>query len=1030
MSSFPSNSLNYSNQVILKKGNRSKSTFKNIGSSKLIFPDLIPPKQISNQSSINSMAPGFILSPKKIAAAKSINAVDRTFSEENFNIQSHQVVKMLGSGSGTSGLDPNTRGAREEIKNIDSELEQNLQALKDKKDSMPTQDDSQTQMLHIYNYAFNRLILDEREICSDKSILLRKIQTFYTRAISSIPDLNQQLIQANDQISAKEKEKEQSISSLQEDIRRLQVHISQLEDQINQKDFEIKKVIEESNQKDVNLSSLQYNADYDHSKIINLQFQLRKKKEKIHRLQDTIKQQESENKEQLQHLETLSQELEDYQSGQSSYVVQTGTLKTELEKAHEEMKQLKDDLKRYQSIEKKDCGVDPLDNENNTKRSHRQIQKKTTSQFFNQNNMQNQPQNLIFTNIGLPSIPSESNVGSMNMISQNQSFNMNMMIPNNFLNSSTSISSVVSGNHLDQFNSVIPDPLKSNNKVVNSSYSMANFKKGPNVQSSISQMNIPFPSVNSQKSKDNQPPSSLNLSNLLSKEDFKLSSETKETKAELSLSATEYQEFVIEEKESLIHPAEEEKQNQNNENFFEQAKFEDEEETESSKYIASIDYSNVRCSYNSKALAKLPNLVKIVLPFFSLAFSINHQADLNIFNVGNFITINIVKNQKPLSWGIEIIHDYFFDPYIRAFENYDKTPETAFSDWIHQKYKLHHVVEQAIADFASILVRYAESPDNSKVENKSDEPVIGPVKVNWLVKLFHEVLLGCFSHSQVLFLATLYTFSAQFTYPNFVDMISKREFVEPIFIDIKSAFAILNKCFTPQIADSFMREKIKEGNPLIEYSRFLRDCTHAFGDLHQRIYSQAKILLSLCGCLDCNLISHEELQYFLTFLGVKDPKRCIKSLQSQLPTSDTPITLSNLLTLCAEQQKPLMELLSIEPLTQSQTRFDNLKPTSGELYRNFLVRYTQLVNYVMDKIEPNSAIKLQKVTKKLRNAILFVDIPKMLWMYRIFLNKVESITLNERGGIPYSGDRMTIEMVEQLKDYFNRTENVSFALLE
>ena len=80
----------------------------------------------------------------------------------------------------------------------------------------------------------------------------------------------------------------------------------------------------------------------------------------------------------------------------------------------------------------------------------------------------------------------------------------------------------------------------------------------------------------------------------------------------------------------------------------------------------------------------------------------------------------------------------------------------------------------------------------------------------------------------------------------------------------------------------------------------------------------------------------------------------------------------------------------------------------------------------------DASINIQNESKndmeEVKNSLINVDIPKILWFYKKFLLKFDEMCLDEKGFIPLASSPND-QMIKALIEYYDRAETVSFAFV-
>jgi len=372
----------------------------------------------------------------------------------------------------------------------------------------------------------------------------------------------------------------------------------------------------------------------------------------------------------------------------------------------------------------------------------------------------------------------------------------------------------------------------------------------------------------------------------------------------------------------------------------------------------------------------------------------------------------VVKSKKNCSWGLQLIHEFFSDPFLRTMvHSSEKSFEDVFTDWLENKYKLKHLITQVLADFSFFLIQYSELDD--------------------YIKLFIEILDGKYSTTQVMIFSTIYTFAASGTTPLLLDTISNNRVTpgETSVINVSAdvVHRIISKCFSSDIADSFMK-KYSDTNTL--FDQFIRNALEFCGEKHKMLHSQLKNLLRLCGCPEIRSISFAAFSNLCHIIGFKENLK--NSWKSMLVRNEDQhgncISYSSLLVFFSERRKPLMDILELPPLSRSMELMSSMSETVLDLFHDIRRRYS-VFQSVLEKINQRIKSQVKPILNELRYAILRADLPRMLWLYRKALSLIDSSTLDDFGFMPFPACNNQ-EIIEIIMNYYNKLEAISFAFIE
>lgn len=429
--------------------------------------------------------------------------------------------------------------------------------------------------------------------------------------------------------------------------------------------------------------------------------------------------------------------------------------------------------------------------------------------------------------------------------------------------------------------------------------------------------------------------------------------------------------------------------------------------------IMDMEFDNpTNYTHQQEDFDAMPSLRGLVVPFFCMPYQIPCPSEPKVLNVQNVVTI--VNNEKPLVWGLQQIHNMLCDPFMRSTEAHNHNSfEGIVVEWFTRNLKLQHLVTQTIADITFVIDKYQT--------------------YDQIIDLFVELIDGQYSFTQTCFLGILYTFSNNFTYPNYPNMLKNLE-VKPnmgsICIHAQAAFCVLEKCFTSEMANAFVRKMIpEEGSPMIPYVKFLREAMVFFADKHKMVTSQTFDLLWLCGCVDKKTITFDTFEYFMMLLNFKGNLHVEwkKLLQKQENKSAQCIQPVELLNLCADKGEPFSQLFTIPTLIPTVQKLQSEGALIMDLYRSLMNRVTKLLPYILNRSSETIQIVTDPLIRKMRQKILLADFNTTLVTYKKTLLKIEQMTIDEKGGIPFNihSNQATINL---LTEYLDKSEQVSFAL--
>ncbi|OHT15930.1 hypothetical protein TRFO_13589 [Tritrichomonas foetus] len=432
--------------------------------------------------------------------------------------------------------------------------------------------------------------------------------------------------------------------------------------------------------------------------------------------------------------------------------------------------------------------------------------------------------------------------------------------------------------------------------------------------------------------------------------------------------------------------------------------YENDDIVEENEVVTSIEFLEFVESPTKESLMMIPDLLTTMTPFLSQTYSKGDYQELKILLPKSTTT----RNDKPLIWGLQIIHNFLTDSFIRSIHNRSKLSiESVFVDWLSEQYKLQHLVNQVVNDFSYLIINF--SNDN-------------------LVKLFIELLESRFTFPQVCFLATIYSFSVNVTKPSYLEMLQgTTPNTNLLKIHIKHAFELIKKALNPKIADIFLANRASKDSPYIDYVDFLRQSAILFGDKHELLHAQAKNLLRICGCSDIQNIQNDSFNSFFCFLGLNNPKE-LKHDWKFVQDEGNSTSIQKLVSLCADKKVPLMRLLAIRPLASTVKHISQLPPLISTVYYHFINRFTETIPKILLNTSNEIREKTAQSQEDVKDALISVDLQRILWCYKQFLLKLEEMCLSERGFIPIA-PQPNDQMIRNLIEYFDRSESVSFAFV-
>lgn len=795
-------------------------------------------------------------------------------------------------------------------------------------------------VLQFYNYTFNQLILQERTICSDKAMLLRRLHKFYNQLITDVPDVVAGLKEKERGCDEKVGDIASQLSECKKQLEALRRENEELKLQLLTTKDENEKLADESNRKTVMISSVQFDLDVAKGEAVQAQFKLKKKKEKMRSLKKSVEDLESEEKNQLAQIDDLTKELQLFHQGETGYIVQYHEAKAKCHEAEAKIKELEGQIYALEHIPKADACVDTSD---------------------------------------IPPPPKKKKKGGKEQrrLSSPLSNSMRMTLAE----TASDADSVVEKSLVRSLSSFKRAPV----------VRRLGHSKGKKVSTSMSLIAIP-----PLEEPVEQLEPSASFSSLLTDVQADMLYQETETQT-TSRSGVDLKQSA---RESAAVSG--------------RAPSEAPAEANTPREVIDLDGITFKTvpGYNvdHSGLATLPDILKIVMPLLSQAYAPVTAHELRIVTVG--ATATVVKSEKNLIWAMRIIHSFLLDPYSRAVENQSRNSiESLFVDWIVNQYKIQHLVNQVIADFAEVLEKHKHTDK--------------------MLMFFSDILQSKYTISSLCFLAALYSFSSTFTYPNiYTTLENLNEATFAPKIHALCATKILEKAFTPELAAVFMKSRIIPDEPLLDYVQLLRDATDFFNTQHELIYEKTKNLMFVCGSAESKLIGYDTFHRFIGFLsGDIDSKREWKGIMIRKQEKVTSvINIQELLSVCVDKREPFLNLIALPPMGESIARIKALSPHIVEFFYGMVERYTKVRPRLYPRLKEEQIGKISGSVEDLRQSLLMIDIPRSIFCYKRLLSKLDSITLKDKGFVPFHINSPP-EIIEQVVKYLNKAEKVAFALL-
>jgi hypothetical protein len=256
------------------------------------------------------------------------------------------------------------RTMRESVRSIESGLDGRIAAIMSTKINIADaagQARLKNELLDVYNYALNEIILQEKENCVDRALLLRRLHDFYNQLVSDVPTMGESFM--NERMSYENKIAEltaevHSISSERDEIREVW---KATDSRAIALEADVQKLTEETNEKDILLSSTMYDLEYAKGQVQRLTFKLTAKREKRAALKKAIVERDAEVQRQLAQIDQLEKQLSQWQQGETGYIVK---YREEIEtngKLRAEIQNLQLVIENISNIQKFSIAVDTSD---------------------------------------------------------------------------------------------------------------------------------------------------------------------------------------------------------------------------------------------------------------------------------------------------------------------------------------------------------------------------------------------------------------------------------------------------------------------------------------------------------------------------------------------------------------------------------------------------------------------------------------------------------------------------------------------
>lgn len=838
---------------------------------------------------------------------------------------SKNVTSRMGSSFNQLG-DLKTRSEREELRDLTNELDAALAQIAEEalnKDSVKAKIEISTKQLGVYNFTFNKLVLQEKKILEERALLYKRVQQYYLGLIEILPTLHDQIdSQMRSYIDEIEEHKEKNEILIKE-VDQYKIELADLASKVLQGKEDLELLTRDSNEKDVKLQALQFDLDYASGQAHQAQFKIQSKKEKIKNLKEALARSDAESKKQLKQIDEADELIKKYQDQDTGYIHKFNEEVMKNKELMVEMQKVKDELNALKNIPKNDIAIDTEDLPVEKK-------KKNKSKKLS---------------------PSRSKT---NLLSQ------------------TGHDSIA--------------PLET---IKNPGFKPEPFHKKPTRSRSKSiYLSNRASSQSSQNSSDEETRSIKSIKSDLSLMDLATTS---------FIDKKEYTETEVQ-----TDPIEIAEPNQL-----------DDDDVDINEIIPVSQVTYKETTENAVTncqLDSIPDILPLLIGILGQQYvSPNPNPELHVFSIDQYF--NVVKKPKPLFWGLSLINEFLTDTFLLSSHNDKHSVEPILMDWLNVKYKLPHLVTQVAADFSLFMTQYTE--------------------VDEFVHFFFEVLSGVFNVTQIIYIATIYSFTIPYSIPRF-DEVAKSGGANEMKIHIKIVNKVIERSFNQDIADGFTNLRSNPEDPMINYLQFLRDVGNYFGQKHRLLSSQTKNLLILCGSTDSKNVYYDPFCNFCLFLNLDINFKHVwtKIKQKSNEKSSNPcISIAELIAYCADKRQPMMDILSMDPLDHTVQKLLSYPDLLQTVFHNFRTRFTSRITNTIVKLPKTIKDRSQCYITKLKESILSADIPRILFDYRMLITKIDRLMLKEKNYIPFPA-QPTIAIINNIMEYFDRTESVAFAFIE
>lgn len=253
--------------------------------------------------------------------------------------------------------------ARTDVVKITQQLDNALASVssEDEGDSPEKKAERKRHLLRFYNFAFNELILAEKENCSDKAVLLRRFKKFYNGVLEEMPGLSEGFVGRIDELG---KEVERLNGELTSDRAEKEAALEReksLKQEIAEMTEKMKKQTKDSNDKDIQIEKVTDDRNYYKGLFLQIKMKLEVKEAEVIALRNAVEERDEEIRRQLDTNEENSKKLDSFANGETGYIVVYHEEKAKREAAEKKIEELNQKLEEFLQRELVDECVDTSD---------------------------------------------------------------------------------------------------------------------------------------------------------------------------------------------------------------------------------------------------------------------------------------------------------------------------------------------------------------------------------------------------------------------------------------------------------------------------------------------------------------------------------------------------------------------------------------------------------------------------------------------------------------------------------------------